>query len=338
MLLAAPALQDRDLRQPALVRDGRDPLAVRRPARQKRVVLAKRQLVRLATAGRQHEEVGELAAEMRRVDEALAVRRPRRARAIERLFLVDQARLLAGHDVGFDGHAPDAARAERDAAVRDQQQLASIGRPRRREVDVVVAKVQAIAPEAMIGRDLHDGARLPVRDRNGEDVEVAVRRRRHIREPAAVRRPRRLDVDEVSGRHGRRLPRLQIEQPQIDAAPAVVGGIGEIAAVRRPFRRREVLLAVRDLLRHAVARAARDAHAPERAVHGKRQPLPVGRPGGPPRRAAPRRRQEVVVHVVAARSRVRVVLRAEPRRDQGDPDRRQERECGGPRRVAWPPS
>ena len=90
MRLAAPCLEELQLREPALVRDAHDPFAVRGPSRQERVVLAEGHLVGLAAGRRQHEEVGELAAEVRGVDEPFSVRRPLRTRPEQRLLLVNQ--------------------------------------------------------------------------------------------------------------------------------------------------------------------------------------------------------------------------------------------------------
>src|SRR5215468_92722 len=57
LLLSAPGLEQLQLRQAEFIRNVRDPLPIRRPARQEAVVFPERQLVRLATRCRQNEQV-----------------------------------------------------------------------------------------------------------------------------------------------------------------------------------------------------------------------------------------------------------------------------------------
>ena len=180
-LLAAVRLQQRELGQPAFVRDVGNPLAVGRPARMKGVVVEERHLVRLATIGRLDVEVVVLVgrAGRRRVDEPLAVDRHVGARPIERLFGPHDFALVEALRVRRD--AVDVARTQRDGLVRHDQELLAVGHPGRRDMEVEVPKVEAILAERVVRRDGHGRARPPsVLDRPHVYVEVPARRGRHV--------------------------------------------------------------------------------------------------------------------------------------------------------------
>ena len=93
---AAVDLEKRELRQAGAVVDIRNPLAVRRPARMKCVVLEERQLVRLAAANRLHVEVRELVGRTSRgrIDETLSIDRDVRPRTIKRLLVNHRPRVV----------------------------------------------------------------------------------------------------------------------------------------------------------------------------------------------------------------------------------------------------
>ncbi len=181
------------------------------------------------------------------------------------------------------------------------KQFLAVRRPRRRQVDVRVAKIQAVTAEVVVGRHLDDGARTPVVDGGDEHVEEAVRRGRDVGQALAVGRPGRFHVDVIAGRDRGRFARGQVQDPHVDALAVVVRGVGKITTVGRILGRGEEGRLAQHFLRDAVGPAVGHAHTPQRSVHGEGQAHAVGRPGGPPRRAARGGRQIVVVHVVAAR-------------------------------------
>ena len=290
-------LEQLELRQAALVGDERDPLAVRRPARMKGIVLEEGQLVRLAARGRLHVHVVELVrrASGRGVDEALAVERDVRPRAIQRLFRQHGRRLV--DPVRGRGHAQHVAGAKRRVPVRDQEQLGAAGQPGRRDVHVHPAEVQTIAPEIAVARHRDLVAReLAVRDRPDEHVEVSVRLRGHVGEARPVRREDRVHVDLRVGRERAAFAGRDVHDLQLDRGSAIVGDVGNPAPVGRPVGHRVIFAVVGEL-----ARAARGAvDDPDRTAHRDRQRRAVRRPRGSPGRRAGRRREVVVVHVVPA--------------------------------------
>src|SRR5437867_13025347 len=93
LLLASPTLEQLQLWKTLLVGDLHDPFAIRRPARMKAVVFPERHLVRLTAFSRKGKEVDVLIAQMRAVDDPLAVRRPVRTRPVKSLLLVNESRL-----------------------------------------------------------------------------------------------------------------------------------------------------------------------------------------------------------------------------------------------------
>ena len=225
---AAVGLEQRQLRQPAFVRDERDPLAVGRPAWMESVVLKEREFVGLAANGRLHVEVVVLIGSAGRggVDEALAVERHVGPWPVERLF--------RPHDDGFlhalrDGrHAVDVARSERDVAVGNEQEFLAVRHPCGADMDVDVPEVEAVARICMVGRHRNLGAGPPpVRDRSHVHVEVAVRCRGHVRDPCAVGREHRVGVDLVVARERGGGAGGQIQDLELNLPRVVVGRVDQ---------------------------------------------------------------------------------------------------------------
>src|SRR5581483_7723155 len=123
----------------AAIGDECDFCAVRRPARINVVESAVGNGESVATLGRYKPELVPLLAEVRAVDEALAIRRKVRPRLPGRLFVVD----LVGFCAGFGLHAPEAASAVNVTTVRDENNLCSIGRPSRADLVIKLAVVIA---------------------------------------------------------------------------------------------------------------------------------------------------------------------------------------------------
>ncbi len=141
-----------------------------------RVVLKEGQFVRLAAGGWLHVEVVELvrSPSCRGVDEPFSINRNMRPRPIERLFRENRRRLV---DAIRDGRHPQhVAGPERHVAIRDEQQLLSVGKPGGRDVHVHTSKVQTVATEAVVAgdRDLV-ASKVSVFNRANEDVEVSRR-------------------------------------------------------------------------------------------------------------------------------------------------------------------
>jgi hypothetical protein len=145
VVLAAVGAEQTQFGNAVAVRDVGDALAVGRPARIEVVPVAKGHLVRLAAVDRQHVEIVELGAAVRAVENALTVRRILRLRAVQRLLA--QNHFCFCHRIRLDFRAPDRARAQRDATIRNQQHLLSVGRPVRRNMVVVQAEVEPRAAE-----------------------------------------------------------------------------------------------------------------------------------------------------------------------------------------------
>src|SRR6476620_2713474 len=188
-------------------------MSVRRPARRRGIELTVGELDRVAARRREEPQLIPLPTMIAAVDDARAVARPVGARLPRRLLEMQLARSGAG--AGF--HAPDAARAVDPPAIRHEDELAPIGRPRWREVvvedTVVVARetavpvlgdaLHAVEPNVTAARPRRRGPigstvrRLCVVAPDGghEDVPAGVERRRHEGEALAIGRPSRLEVD-----------------------------------------------------------------------------------------------------------------------------------------------
>src|SRR5581483_11322436 len=200
------------------VRDVRDAVAIRRPARGCGVVVAVRELERTRTVGRHQPELIPLAPEVRAVDDA-AVAAPVRSRFPGGFFVVN-----------FAAAAPDAAGAVDVASVRDPQQLFAIWRPGWREIVVVYAVVVAWESAVMVFRDAVDAVGAP-----HENVKAPLVLRRDERDRLAVGRPAWLDVYRAVRRQGFRLTGREIERPQL-LRVAAVRRVHDRPAIGRPVR------------------------------------------------------------------------------------------------------
>ena len=323
---AAVRLQQRELRQPALVGDERDPLVVRRPARVERVVAEEGELVGLAAGRGLHVEVVELVggAAGRRIDEPPAVARHVGPRAVQRLLAQHRDGVVDA--AGAGRHAQHVTRAERDVPVRDQEQLVPVRQPRRRQVHVPAAEVEPVAAEVVVARHRGGGA-VPaaVRQRPDVHVEVAARAGRHVGDAGPVGREDGVGVDAVIVGERARLARRDVEDLELHGPSVVVRRIDDPAPVGRPVRGGMPGRAAGQL----DGGAAGDVDAPDGAGHRHGDRPSVGRPRRRPRGRARRRRQVVVEHVVPAVARRRVApgLRHR-RRGRERHEQRREEEAG----------
>src|SRR6476661_10354467 len=127
-------------------------MSVRRPARRRGVELTVGELDRVAAGRRKEPQLIPLPTMVAAVDDARPVARPVGTRLPCRLLEMQLARSCAG--AGF--HAPDAAGAVDAPAIRHEDELAPVGRPRWREVVVegaVVVAWQTAVP--VLGDALH---------------------------------------------------------------------------------------------------------------------------------------------------------------------------------------
>ena len=144
---------------------------------------SERHFIGRASGGRDDVEMRVLigATRCRGINDAFAVNRNIRASSIERLFRQDGLRIF--HRVGArrnrrERHAPEIAGTERYSAIRDKEDLVPIARPRRLDMHVPWAEVEAIARIFMISGDRDLVARpLPVANGPNIDVEIAIRAR-----------------------------------------------------------------------------------------------------------------------------------------------------------------
>ena len=246
----------------------------------KRVVLEEGELVGLAPGRRLHVEVVELVGRAAGggVDEPLAVARHVGSRAIKRLLAQDGRGVP---DTAFQRRHPDrVSGAERRAAVRDQQQLLAAREPRGGEMHVPWPEIQPVAPEVVVGRDRHlvPGPQA-VGHRPHRHVEVAVRPGRHVADPVAIGRERRVAVDVCITGQRPGLTALDIEELQLYPRAVVIGGVDDPSAVGGPVGGGMIRLgAVRQLVRDARVggRPARSSRSwPPRST---RRPAPSSAP------------------------------------------------------------
>ena len=294
---AAVGFEKVQLRQPALVGHERDPLRIGGPARVEGVEVEKGHLVRFAAGGGLHVQVLELVGGARggRVDEALAVVRNMRLRAVQGLLRQDDLPVLDAADPRRD--PVHVAAAERHVAVGDEEQLVAARQPCGRDVHVPGAEVEAVAAEGVVrgDRDFGSGPGA-VREGADVDVEVAAGRGGHVGDAVAGRGEAGIGVDvfavgeAVAGAGGR------VHDLEVDGAAAVVGGVEQPHAVGGIVGGGVVVGAVHDL--EGVAGC--DVDFPERAAHGDRDAIAAGVPGGVPGRRGGRRGKMEVVHVVPA--------------------------------------
>ena len=228
-VLSAEGLEQPQARHAIAVRHVDDPLPVRRPARLEVVPVAERQLVGLAALDGQHVKVVELAAAMRAVDDARTVGRPLRPGAIERFLAQDLGRLR--HCGRGDRRSPDCTGTQRDAAVRDEDHLVPVRREGRLDMQVLRPEVEPVVGEGVIlsqPRGLPGSAVI-----QGHRVQVvpAIWGGRDVQDPRAVRGPNGIQVDMLPSGQGRALACDDIQQGQIDASVAVVGGVDDPASV-----------------------------------------------------------------------------------------------------------
>ncbi len=212
-----------------------------------------------------------LAAGVGRVDDAPPVARPVGTGLPGRLLVAHEAQRRTR--LGL--HAPEAAAARDAAAVRDDHELAAVGRPRRREVLVEARVVVAGQAGVALLRETTRLARLAVGRVEHEHVEAPLERRGHERQPTAVGRPARLDVDRAVRQQRPAPSARELERAQLDGV-VVIRGVGEQAAVGRPVGLVVVARPVRELARDARV----ELDAPERAFDRDGQLLSVGGPGG----------------------------------------------------------
>ena len=262
-----------------------------------RVVVQEGHLVGLAADRRLHVEVAELIRRSAggRIDESLAVQGNVRPGPVERLLGKHRRRL---QESVFLGRNPEhVSGAERHAAVGDDEQLTAAGKPGRGDRHVPGAEVEPVVPVVVVPGDGDLVSRpLPVFDRAHVDVEVAVRLRGHVGEPAAIGREHGVDVDLVVAGEGVGFTRLEVQDLELDRRPSVVGRVDEPLPVGRDVGQRVVLLVVGEFPRLSRVRI----DLPDRSAHRHRDPLPVGRPVRRPGRRTRRRREVEVVHVVPA--------------------------------------
>src|SRR6266568_425256 len=102
------------------------------------VPVAMRELIGFSAIRGKKIKVVVLAAAVRAVEDALAIRRPLRFGAVK-CFLA-QDHFCAAHAIRLGSRTPYGARTERDAAIRYQHDLLAIGRPG--GLDVVVESVK----------------------------------------------------------------------------------------------------------------------------------------------------------------------------------------------------
>ena len=95
-------------------------------------------------------------------------------RTIEGLFLVNKLGLTGVHDVWFNRRSPESSGAQGGIAVGDKDEFLAVRRPSRRNMNVIVAKVETVATELVICCDGSDGPFLSVIELSYENVEPTV--------------------------------------------------------------------------------------------------------------------------------------------------------------------
>src|SRR2546427_1562924 len=171
----------------AFVRDVGDPAAVMRPPGRRRVEVAVGERKGVAAVARHQPQLVPLAAEVGAVDDAFAVGGPVGARLPGRLLVAQLAR--RGHASRARRHAPEPARAVDVPAIRDEDDLAAVRRPRWRQAVVPAAVVVARqAAVVVVGDPLHPAGIGPAQ-REREDVPALVVARGDERDAGAVRGP-----------------------------------------------------------------------------------------------------------------------------------------------------
>ena len=280
------------------------------------IPIAVRELIGFSAIGGKNIKVIVLAAAVRAVEDALAVRRPLRFGAVK-CFLA-QDHLGAAHAIRLGSRAPYGARAERDAAVRYKQDLLAIGRPGRLDVVIESVEIQSRMTKAVRFGQLQRLSGPVVLHRHGIDMEPAAGLVPHERQSLAIRRPCRIEVEILARCQRRALAGGEIQQHQINAT-LILGRVGDRAAVRRPGRGGVVGAIGREFIGHRVA----ETDLPDGAGHGKRKLLAVRRPGGTPGRTRGGR-NIVAVHVAAGISRSRGVRWRRPDQGYGQYDQKPE--------------
>ena len=173
LLLAAPTLHQFQLRQTLLVRNVGDPF---HPVTSVggSCHIHRKSFCTVHRQRQDHEQIVELTAEVRAIEDAFSVWGPLWPRPIKRLFLVNEPGLTGIHDVGFDRRSPESSRAQRSIAIGDEDEFLAVRRPSRRDMNVVVAEVQTAATELVIDCDGRDVPFLTVVDFSYENVEPTV--------------------------------------------------------------------------------------------------------------------------------------------------------------------
>ena len=282
--------------------------------------------VRLAAGRGLHVEVVELVggAAGGRVDEPPPVARHVGPRAVQRLLAQHRDGVVDA--AGAGRRAQHVTRAERDAPVRDQQQLVAARQPGRRQVHVPAAEVEPAAAEVVVARHGHGcAAPAAVAYRPDEHVEVAVRGGRRVGDAGPVGREDGVGVDAAVVGERARLARRDVEDLELHRLSVVVRRVDDPASVGRPVRGRMPGRAAGQL----DGGAAGEVDAPDGAGHGHGDRPSAGRPRRRPRGRARRRRQVVVEQVVPAVARRRVAAGL-PRRRRGRErhEERREEEAG----------
>ena len=268
------------------------------------VVLEEGELVGFAPHRRLNIEVVELVGGPRRrgINEPCAVERHVGPRPVE--GLLGEHGLAPRHAVGFGRDTNHVPGAQGHIPVRDQQQLVPVRQPRRVDVHVLVAEIEARAAEVVVRRDRNLlSTPLAVADEANVEVEVAARCGGDVGDPASVGGEHGIHVDEFVVCQGSGLTGLDVEDLQLNRIPTVVGRVDDPATIRRPGWRGVVLGATGELCGNARRRVDR----PYGAAHADRDRRPVGGPCRCPRRRAGRRRQVEIVHVVAAVASPRII-------------------------------
>src|SRR5207249_7860990 len=99
---------------------------------------------------------------------------------------------LSGRGAWFGAHPPEASRTVDVAAVGNEEQLRSVGRPGGREKVIPAAVVVTRQMAVTVRREPRDLRGAPCGERGEKDVPAALERRRDERDPLSVRGPARL--------------------------------------------------------------------------------------------------------------------------------------------------
>ena len=197
----------------AAIRNERDPLSIRRPARRYVVEIAIGKRKRIAALGGHHPELVPLLSQIRRVDDALAVGRKIRARLPGGLFVMNLARLGARLRL----HPPEAAGAVNVPAVRNEKNFFPVRRPGRADLMIELAVVVARESAAVLSGQALDVFQFAVAELPDENVEASVERSGNECDPLAVGRKTGLEVDRAAGRE---LPRAFVSRFRAQSSTA----------------------------------------------------------------------------------------------------------------------